>query len=124
MKVITTTKAPAAIGPYSQGMEVNGLVFSSGQIPVNPKTGEVPEGIEAQARQSCKNVGEILKAAGIGYENVIKTTCFLAEMADFGAFNQVYEEFFVSRPARSCLAVKELPKGVLCEVEAIGVKEN
>ncbi len=124
MKVITTTKAPAAIGPYSQGMEVNGLVFSSGQIPVNPKTGEVPEGIEAQARQSCKNVGEILKAAGIGYENVIKTTCFLAEMADFGAFNRVYEEFFVSRPARSCVAVKELPKGVLCEVEAIGVKEN
>ena len=124
MKVITTTKAPAAIGPYSQGMEVNGLVFSSGQIPVNPKTGEVPEGIEAQARQSCKNVGEILKAAGIVYENVIKTTCFLAEMADFGAFNRVYEEFFVSRPARSCVAVKELPKGVLCEVEAIGVKEN
>ena len=124
MKVLTTTKAPAAIGPYSQGMEVNGLVFSSGQIPVNPKTGEVPEGIEAQARQSCKNVGEILKAAGIGYENVIKTTCFLAEMADFGAFNRVYEEFFVSRPARSCVAVKELPKGVLCEVEAIGVKEN
>ncbi len=124
MKVITPTKAPAAIGPYSQGMEVNGLVFSSGQIPVNPKTGEVPEGIEAQARQSCKNVGEILKAAGIGYENVIKTTCFLAEMADFGAFNRVYEEFFVSRPARSCVAVKELPKGVLCEVEAIGVKEN
>ena len=124
MKVITTTKAPAAIGPYSQGMEVNGLVLSSGQIPVNPKTGEVPEGIEAQARQSCKNVGEILKAAGIGYENVIKTTCFLAEMADFGAFNRVYEEFFVSRPARSCVAVKELPKGVLCEVEAIGVKEN
>ena len=124
MKVITTTKAPAAIGPYSQGMEVNGLVFSSGQIPVNPKTGEVPEGIEAQARQSCKNVGEVLKAAGIGDENVIKTTCFLAEMADFGAFNRVYEEFFVSRPARSCVAVKELPKGVLCEVEAIGVKEN
>ena len=90
MKVITTTKAPAAIGPYSQGMEVNGLVFSSGQIPVNPKTGEVPEGIEAQARQSCKNVGEILKAAGIGYENVIKTSCFLAVMADFGAFNRVY----------------------------------
>ena len=124
MKVITTTKAPAAIGPYSQGMEVNGLVFSSGQIPVNPRTGEVPEGIEAQARQSCKNVGEILKAAGIGYENVIKTTCFLAEMADFGAFNRVYEEFSEPRPARSCVAVKELPKGVLCEVEAIGVKEN
>lgn len=122
MKAITTTKAPAAIGPYSQGMEANGFVFSSGQIPVNPETGEIPEGIEAQARQSCENVGAILKAAGIGYEQVIKTTCFLADMADFGAFNQVYEEFFVSRPARSCVAVEELPKGVLCEVEAIGVK--
>lgn len=122
MKAIATTKAPAAIGPYSQGMEVNGFVFSSGQIPVDPKTGEIPEGIEAQARQSCENVGAILEAAGIGYEQVIKTTCFLADMADFGAFNQVYEEFFVSRPARSCVAVKELPKGVLCEVEAIGVK--
>ena len=122
MKVITTTKAPAAIGPYSQGMEANGFVFSSGQIPVNPETGEIPEGIEAQARQSCENVGAILKAAGIGYEQVIKTTCFLADMADFGAFNQVYEEFFVSRPARSCVAVKELPKGVLCEVEAIALK--
>ena len=122
MKVITTTKAPAAIGPYSQGMEVNGFVFSSGQIPVNPETGEIPEGIEAQARQSCENVGEVLKAAGAGYENVVKTTCFLADMADFAAFNHVYEEFFVSRPARSCVAVKELPKGVLCEIEAIGVK--
>lgn len=122
MKAIATTKAPAAIGPYSQGMEVNGFVFSSGQIPVNPETGEIPEGIEAQARQSCRNVGEVLKAAGVGYENVIKTTCFLADMADFAAFNQVYEEFFVSKPARSCVAVKELPKGVLCEVEAIGVK--
>lgn len=122
MKAIATTKAPAAIGPYSQGMEVNGFVFSSGQIPVNPETGEIPEGIEAQARQSCKNIGEVLKAAGVGYENVVKTTCFLADMADFAAFNQVYEEFFVSKPARSCVAVKELPKGVLCEVEAIGVK--
>ena len=84
--------------------------------------GGIPEGIEAQARQSCVNVGEILKAAGIGYEQVIKTTCFLADMADFAAFNQVYEEFFVSKPARSCVAVKELPKGVLCEIEAIGVK--
>ena len=122
MKTIATTKAPAAIGPYSQGMEVNGFVFSSGQIPVNPETGGIPEGIEAQARQSCVNVGEILKAAGIGYEQVIKTTCFLADMADFTAFNQVYEEFFVSKPTRSCVAVKELPKGVLCEIEAIGVK--
>ena len=122
MNIINTNKAPGAIGPYSQGMEANGFVFSSGQIPVNPETGEIPEGIEAQARQSCENVGAILKAAGIGYEQVIKTTCFLADMADFGAFNQVYEEFFVSRPARSCVAVKELPKGVLCEVEAIALK--
>ncbi len=122
MKVLSTEKAPAAIGPYSQGYEANGFVFSSGQIPIVPETGEIPEGIEAQARQSCKNVGEILKAAGIGYEHVIKTTCFLADMADFGAFNQVYEEYFVSKPARSCVAVKELPKGVLCEVEAVAVK--
>lgn len=122
MKVLSTTKAHAAIGPYSQGYEANGFVFSSGQIPIVPESGEIPEGIEAQARQSCKNVGEILKAAGVGYENVIKTTCFLADMADFAAFNQVYEEYFVSKPARSCVAVKELPKGVLCEVEAVAVK--
>ena len=122
MKVLSTTKAPAAIGPYSQGYEANGFVFSSGQIPIVPESGEIPEGIEAQARQSCKNVGEILKAAGVGYENVIKTTCFLADMADFAAFNQVYEEYFVSKPARSCVAVKELPKGVLCEVVAVAVK--
>ena len=122
MKVLSTTKAPAAIGPYYQGYEANGFVFSSGQIPIVPESGEIPEGIEAQARQSCKNVGEILKAAGVGYENVIKTTCFLADMADFAAFNQVYEEYFVSKPARSCVAVKELPKGVLCEVEAVAVK--
>lgn len=124
MKVLATEKAPAAIGPYSQGYEVNGFVFSSGQIPVNPENGEIPEGIEAQARQSCKNVGEILKAAGIGYDNVVKTTCFLADMADFAMFNQVYEEFFISKPARSCVAVKELPKGVLCEVEAIAVSKK
>ncbi len=122
MKVLSTTKAPAAIGPYSQGYEANGFVFSSGQIPIVPESGEIPEGIEAQACQSCKNVGEILKAAGIGYENVIKTTCFLVDMADFAAFNQVYEEYFVSKPSRSCVAVKELPKGVLCEVEAVAVK--
>lgn len=121
MKILSTAKAPAAIGPYSQGYEVNGLVFSSGQIPVIPETGEIPEGIEAQARQSCKNIGEILKAAGIGYENVVKTTCFLADIDDFAKFNQVYEEYFVSKPARSCVAVKDLPKGVLCEIEAIAV---
>jgi len=122
MKVISTTKAPAAIGPYSQGYEVNGFVFSSGQIPVNPENGEIPEGIAAQAEQSCKNVGEVLAAAGVGYENVVKTTCFLAEMADFAAFNEVYARYFTSKPARSCVAAKELPKGVLCEIEAIAVK--
>ena len=122
MKPISTTKAPAAIGPYSQGYEVNGLVFSSGQIPVNPENGEIPEGIAAQAEQSCKNVGAILEAAGIGYENVVKTTCFLADMADFVAFNEVYARYFTSKPARSCVAAKALPKGVLCEIEAIAVK--
>ena len=122
MKVIATTKAPAAIGPYSQGYEVNGFVFSSGQIPVNPETGEIPEGIEAQAEQSCKNVGAILEAAGIGYDNVVKTTCFLAEIADFAALNEVYAKYFTSKPARSCVAAKDLPKGVLCEIEAIAVK--
>ena len=119
MTVLHTDKAPAAIGPYSQGYQVNGFVFTSGQIPVNPADGTVPAGIAAQAEQSCKNVGAILEAAGLGYENVIKTTCFLADMGDFGAFNSVYEKFFVSKPARSCVAVKDLPKGVLCEVEAI-----
>ena len=119
MKVIETAKAPAAIGPYSQGFEVNGFVFTSGQIPINPQNGEIPEGIEAQANQSCKNVGAILEAAGVGYDQVIKTTCFLADMNDFAAFNQVYAEYFTSKPARSCVAVKELPKGVLCEIEAI-----
>ena len=123
MKPISTTKAPAAIGPYSQGYEVNGLVFSSGQIPVNPENGEIPEGIAAQAEQSCKNVGAILEAAGIGYENVVKTTCFLAEMADFAAFNEVYAKYFISKPARSCVAVKTLPKNVLCEIEVIAVVE-
>ena len=121
MNVLHTDKAPAAIGPYSQGYQVNGFVFTSGQIPVNPADGTVPQGIAAQAEQSCKNVGAILEAAGLSYENVIKTTCFLADMGDFGAFNSVYEKFFVSKPARSCVAVKDLPKGVLCEVEAIAV---
>ena len=122
MNIIATEKAPGAIGPYSQGYEVNGMVFTSGQIPVDPATGNIPEGIAAQAEQSCKNVGEILKAAGSGYDKVVKTTCFLAEIADFAAFNEVYAKYFVCKPARSCVAVKDLPKGVLCEVEAIGVK--
>ena len=122
MQIITTDKAPGAIGPYSQGYVANGFVYTSGQIPVVPQTGEIPEGITAQAEQSCRNVGAILAAAGVGFENVIKTTCFLADMEDFAAFNEVYAKFFVSRPARSCVAVKALPKGALCEIEAIAVK--
>ena len=122
MKSISTSKAPGAIGPYSQGYEAGGFVYTSGQIPLNPETGSIPEGIAAQAEQSCKNVGEILKAAGVDFMNVIKTTCFLANMEDFAAFNEVYAQFFTSKPARSCVAVKTLPKNVLCEVEAIAIK--
>lgn len=124
MREISTKNAPAAIGPYSQAKEVEmpvkGIVFVSGQIPVNPATGEVAGStIETQAEQSCRNVGEVLKASGADYKDVVKTVCFLAEMSDFAAFNAVYEKYFISKPARSCVAVKELPKGVLCEVEAI-----
>ena len=122
MKVIATEKAPGAIGPYSQGFIAGGFVYTSGQIPVNPADGTVPEGITAQTEQSCKNVGAILEAAGSGYDKVIKTTCFLADIADFAAFNEVYAQYFVSKPARSCVAVKTLPKGVLCEIEAIAIK--
>ena len=122
MIVLETKNAPGAIGPYSQGFEANGFVITSGQIPVDPATGTVPEGIAAQAEQSCKNVGAILEAAGTGFDRVIKTTCFLADMGDFAAFNEVYAKFFTSRPARSCVAVKALPKGVSCEIEAIAVK--
>ena len=119
MEKIATSNAPAAIGPYSQGMILGHLVFTSGQIPVDPATGEIPEGIAAQAERSCRNVAAVLEAAGTSMENVVKTTCFLADMADFAAFNQVYARFFTSCPARSCVAVKALPKGVLCEIEAI-----
>lgn len=122
MKLINTEKAPGAIGPYSQGFEVNGVIYTSGQIPVNPENGEVPNGITAQAEQSCKNVGAILEAAGSSFEKVFKTTCFLADMGDFAAFNEVYGQYFVSKPARSCVAVKTLPKGVLCEIEAVAEK--
>lgn len=120
-KVIATTNAPAAIGPYSQAIEYNGMVYASGQIPVNPATGEVEsDNIEGQANQSLKNVGAILKEAGLDYSNVIKTTCFLADIADFAKFNEVYSRYFKEEaPARSCVAVKDLPKGVLCEVEVI-----
>ena len=113
MNIISTEKAPGAIGPYSQGYTVGGLVFTSGQIPVDPATGAVAEGIAAQADQSCRNVGAILEAAGVGFDKVVKT------IADFAAFNEVYAKYFTSKPARSCVAVKDLPKGVLCEIEAI-----
>ena len=122
MNIIETKKAPGAIGPYSQGWEAGGLVFTSGQIPVDPDSGAIPEGIAAQAERSCKNVGAILEAAGSDLTRVVKTTCFLADMGDFAAFNEVYARYFTSRPARSCVAVKDLPKGVLCEIEAIAVK--
>ena len=120
--VIETTNAPGAIGPYSQGWTVGDLIFTSGQIPVDPATGAIAEGITAQAEQSCKNVGAILEAAGVSFESVVKTTCFLADMGDFAAFNEVYARYFTSKPARSCVAVRELPKGVLCEIEAIALK--
>jgi len=121
MKKIETTLAPGAIGPYSQGFCVNGFVFTSGRIPVNPANGEIPEGIAAQAEQSCKNVQAILEAAGSDLTKVIKTTCFLADMGDFAAFNEVYAKYFTGKPARSCVAVKTLPKNVLCEIEAIAM---
>lgn len=119
MQKISTSNAPAAIGPYSQGFVSGNLVITSGQIPVDPTSGTVPEGIEAQAEQSCKNVGAILASAGSSFDKVLKTTCFLADMNDFSAFNAVYARYFISLPARSCVAVKTLPKNVLCEIEAI-----
>ena len=119
MKKIEANEAPSAIGPYSQGYIAGGFVFTSGQIPVDPATGEIPEGIAAQAEQSCRNVEAILKAAGSDMSRVVKTTCFLTDMADFAAFNEVYAKHFTGKPARSCVAVKTLPKNVLCEIEAI-----
>lgn len=119
MKMVHTDNAPGAIGPYSQGFIVGSLVYTSGQIPVNPADGTIPEGIAAQAAQSCKNVLAILEAAGSSAEKVVKTTCFLANMEDFAAFNEEYAKYFTSKPARSCVAVKSLPKNVLCEIEAI-----
>ena len=119
MTPISTPNAPAAIGPYSQGMVFGNAAYCSGQIPVDPATGLIPEGIEAQAHQSCKNVAAVLAAGGSDISKVVKTTCFLSDMANFAAFNAVYAEYFVSKPARSCCAVRELPKGVLCEIEAI-----
>ncbi len=118
MKKSATDKAPAAIGPYSQGIIANGFLFASGQIPINPATGDIEgEDITAQAELVMKNIGEILKEAGTDYGKVVKTTCFLDDMADFGAFNAVYEKYLTGKPAWSCVAVKQLPNNVLCEVE-------
>lgn len=118
---IETANAPGAIGPYSQGYIAGNFVFTSGQIPVDPVTGSIPEGIKAQAEQSCKNVSAILEAAGTSCGKAIKTTCYLADMNDFAAFNVVYANYFTGKPARSCVAVKTLPKNVLCEIEAIAL---
>jgi 2-iminobutanoate/2-iminopropanoate deaminase len=124
LKVISTKDAPAAIGPYSQAIVGGNTVYASGQIPIVPATGEIAQGdIAVQAEQAIKNVGAVLKAAGTGYENVVKTTCFLADMSDFAAFNAVYEKYFPGKPARSCVAVKDLPKNVLVEVEVVAVLE-
>ena len=121
-KTVQTTNAPAAIGPYSQAIVCGGLVFTSGQIPLDPATGNVVgTDIREQAEQVMKNLAAVLEAAGSSLQNAVKTTCFLADMADFAAFNQVYATYFISKPARSCVAVKTLPKNVLCEVEVIAV---
>ena len=123
-QVTSTDRAPAAIGPYSQAILVNGMLFASGQIPIDPATGAISgTTVAQQAEQSCKNVAAILEANGLGFENVIKTTCFLADIADFGAFNEVYGRYFTSKPARSCVAVKDLPKGALCEIEVIAAEK-
>lgn len=123
LKTVSTPNAPAAIGPYSQAIVAGNTVYASGQIPIVPATGKLAEGdISVQAEQALKNVGEILKAAGASYTDVVKTTCFLADMNDFASFNAVYEKYFTGKPARSCVAVKALPKGALCEVEAVAVK--
>lgn len=125
MKVVATTNAPAAVGPYEQGYVHNGIFYSSGQIPINPATGAIETvTIEEQAEQVCKNLGAVLEAAGTSYEQVIKTTCFLADMGDFAAFNEVYAKYFTAKPARSCVAVKTLPKNVKCEIELIAAVEE
>ena len=120
MEYVSTDKAPAAIGPYSQAIKAGDFLYASGQIPINPATGDIEgKDISEQADLVCRNIGEILKAAGTDFGHVVKTTCFLAEMSDFAPFNAVYEKYFTSKPARSCVAVKKLPKDVLCEVEII-----
>lgn len=123
IKIINTDKAPEAIGPYSQAVEVNGFLFTSGQIPINPETGEISGNtIEEQALQVMKNVSAVLEANGMNFSNIVKTTCFISDMKYFAAFNSIYGEYFTNKPARSCVAVKEIPKGALCEVEVIAYK--
>ena len=125
MRKLSTDKAPAAIGPYSQAVITENLLFSSGQIALDPETGVVVgETIEEQTEQVMKNLGAILEEAGLGYGNVVKTVCFLDDMNDFGAFNEIYGKYFKNKPARSCVAVETLPKGVLCEVEVIAEINN
>ena len=125
MKIVATEKAPKALGPYSQGYVHNGVLYTAGQIAINPEVNDVEATtIEAQTEQVCKNLGEVLKEAGTSFDKVLKTTCFLAVMSDFAAFNEVYGKYFTSKPARSCVAVKTLPKGVLCEVELIAAVEE
>ena len=119
MKSINSAKAPAAIGPYSHAYTTGSLVFTSGQLGVDPATGNLPEGIQAQTEQAIANLKVVLEEAGSGMDKIVKTTCFLAEIADFGAFNEIYAKYFTSKPARSCFAVKDLPKGALCEIEAV-----
>ncbi len=124
MRVISTENAPKALGPYSQGYVHNGMFYSAGQIAINPNTDSVEtQDIEGQTEQVCKNLAAVLEAAGSSFDKVIKTTCFLADMGDFAAFNEVYAKYFISKPARSCVAVKTLPKNVLCEIEVIAVAE-
>lgn len=125
MKIVATEKAPKALGLYSQGYVHNGVLYTAGQIAINPEVNDVEATtIEAQTEQVCKNLGEVLKEAGTSFDKVLKTTCFLADMSDFAAFNEVYGKYFTSKPARSCVAVKTLPKGVLCEVELIAAVEE
>ena len=125
MKIVSTEKAPKALGPYSQGYVHNGIFYSAGQIPINPETDAIEATtIEGQTEQVCKNIGAVLEAAGTSFDKVLKTTCFVADMGDFAAFNEVYAKYFTSKPARSCVAVKTLPKSILCEVEVIAVVEE
>lgn len=125
MKIVATEKAPKALGPYSQGYVHGGVFYSAGQIAINPEIDDVEAtDIKGQTEQVCKNLGEVLKAAGTDFDHVLKTTCFLADLGDFVPFNEVYAKYFTSKPARSCVAVKSLPKGVLCEVELIAAVEE